>query len=339
MNLAVRSVQTSADWHSALTKFEDRSIFHTSEWLDTIGETTGFELIRLEVSDRNGPVMLFPLFAKKLGGIVSLLSPPPGLALEFLGPLYRFPPRAKRDRKESMAVEATRLAIEFCEARYHPSLFFVRCGPPFQDIRPFQWLGFQSTPMYTYEIDLRQGLVSVLESFKLELRSEISRMRNRITITDAGHEVAGVIHRAIETRFRAQDLTFDVPVDYLRTLLTRFAPTNMISFLAQLDGSPVGGLVATNYNGVTAAWIGARSVDTRGIPVTDLLVWRAIEWGFEMGATRFELMGGNVQRLRPFKAKYNADLVSFFQLERSRLAGRLLSSAYRHMKAVRTRKT
>src|SRR5438034_493310 len=231
MNLAVRSVQTSADWHSALTKFEDRSIFHTSEWLDTIGETTGFELIRLEVSDRNGPVMLFPLFAKKLGGIVSLLSPPPGLALEFLGLLYRFPPRAKRDRKESMAV------------------------------------------------------------------------------------------------------------DYLRTLLTRFAPTNMISFLALLDGSPVGGLVAMNYNGVTAAWIGARSVDTRGIPVTDLLVWRAIEWGFEMGATRFELMGGNVQRLRPFKAKYNADLVSFFQLERSRLAGRLLSSAYRHMKAVRTRKT
>ena len=330
MTTDLRLVESS-DWASLLEEFPSSTVFHTSEWLETVGELTGTHLIRLAVFNSAGPIFLFPLFLKRVAGMRALLSPPPGLAIEYLGPLYNFPPRAKRDKREAMAYESTKLAIEMLRRKFQPTIFYVRTTPAVDDVRPWQWLNFDARPLYTYDVDLRHGPEAVLSTFKRELRNDLGRVRNRLQIEEAGPESIELIHRFVTSRFRSQELSFDVPDAYVHALFNRLWPRNMRAMLASSEGEPVAGVILTVYNRRVAAWIGARSPHRLPLPVMDALFWSAIQASCSWGADVFELMGANVQRISAFKVKYNATLSSFFQLQSSGLAGWLLSSIYHRL--------
>src|SRR5688572_15769967 len=123
-----------SEWSSTLPMFPHWSIYHTGDWLDAVEEATGLAVHRLGISAKQGPVLLLPVFERRLAGVPSLLSPPPGLGIEFMGPLYRLPVSAKRDRVEILSDEATRVAVEFCHARWNPALIFLKCSPSIQDV-------------------------------------------------------------------------------------------------------------------------------------------------------------------------------------------------------------
>lgn len=320
MNLSLVLADPSRQelWDRTVMESSQGTIFHLWDWLLAVQDHTRTELCPLLVFQGTTLVALYPVFFGRKGPFKVAFSPPPGAFLLYLGPVIKEYETMKQERRESVFLEIQKEVNRFIFQERGCAYARVRTVPEIPDSRPFRWTGYQVDPLYTYRLNLEKGSDSVKEGFNRKLRDSIRRAaRMGVTVTEGSSEELQHLLKSLENRYHQQGIRAHDASRYLTRLMDRFSPDNLKVYCAWYQGERVGGMIATAFKSGMALWIGVPKTSLVGVAPNDLIQWQVIQDAIDKGFQYYELMdGGDNERLRFFKSKYNPELVAWYSAAR-----------------------
>lgn len=328
------------EWKRALpdTGFE---VFHAPEALAVIDSHAAGDLRLFAGYKGERPVGLFPIVETRRAIGTAMLSPPPSMGINRLGPLLMpaSPKRRSREKLNRRFVSGVLDSVGVGESR---SLCRVICPPSYPDPRAFDWEGLDVETAFTYLLEIEgKTLEDVRGAFSKSLRREIRDGRDldvEVSVESAGS--AGAIHDATAARYREQGRSYPLDREYVEDLVAALEETDRarVYVARESDGTFVSGITVLYSNHAAYFWQGGTRTEFNGVSVNSLIHWRIIEDISgnppRESVTGYDLMGANTERLCGYKSKFGADLVPYYSVESSGAMMTLAKTAYRAMEAV-----
>lgn len=308
VEIARESDQTK--WDEIIARSSYGTIFHTWSWLKLAEEQTKSRFVPLMLYKGTELVGLYPFFIAKKGPINLAFSPPPKAYLLYLGPVIVDYQNLRQDKKESIFIDIQNAANHYLFNTAGCRYSRIRTSPGLFDSRPLKWTGYEVDPLYTYRVDLRQGMDEVWKNFDRKLRNEINKaIKSGVTVRQGDWEDLVFIYNRLSERYLDQGVVSSDYIPYLQKLYDRFYPDNLKIFVAEYKGEKVGGTINLVDKNIMYLWVGIPKTTLPGLSPNDLVQWEAMKWSSEHGLTMYEEMdAGDDSRLRYFKSKYNPDL-------------------------------
>ena len=327
-------------WDTLVESSPHGTIFHTWKWLKIMEKHTESKLYPVIGLKGTTPIGVFPLFYQKNFLVKMMFSPPPHLAMPYLGPALVDYDKLKQGKKESIFIEFQKQVDDFIFSEPKPSYVSISSSPSLLDSRPFKWTGYEVEPMYNYLFDLSGGADYVWKGFKKHLRQNISRAENRgITIKEGFKEELELIYDSLFDRYKEQDITLPVTKEYLLDLYSSFHPHSLRIFVAEYQREIIGGMVDIYYGSKVVSWLGNAKANVEGVSPNELIQWEAIKWACEHDFKYYEEVGGNTPRLCHYKSKYNPNLSVYLSAGKYSTHIKFLETVYKHVrKYMRTKK-
>lgn len=331
MTVSVEPIEDPDRWNALVERADAGTPFHRYEALEVFATHTGTRLHALVGRVGREPVGVFPIFELRIGPARAAFSPPPNRKISYLGPATTFESAMnyrKRERRHRRFVDA---ALEYVDAEIDPRIVNLRTAVEYGDPRPFLWNGFESTPRYTYHLDLSRDPATVLSAAGRDLRSNVRRTDAEAYEIDTGGSFA--IERVIglaKRRHQEQGVPYAMTPEFVDDL-ARAMPEHLTVYVCRVDDSFAGGTVVLSDDRTCYRWQSATDFDV-DVPVQDLLDWRVIQDGIDAGRSRYDLVGANNPRLCRYKAKFAPRVATYYRLERSGPVSGLLASAYGRLK-------
>lgn len=316
MALTISSLDSQREkaWDDLVISSPCGTLFHTVRWLRIVQKHTKAEFHPLMFYKGTQLVAIYPLFIQKKGLTKVALSPPSRSYMLYLGPVISAYESMKQDRKESTYIRIQQEMDKYIFKIQGCSYARIRSSPGLYDSRPLRWSGYIVEPLYTYRIDLTQGIDHVWEQFDRKLRVEIHKsQREGVTVRQGGRDDLEFIHDALYSRYTKQGISAVNYKKFLEDLYDQCSPENLKIFVAEYNGKRIGGTINLVFKNGMYLWVGIPKTDLVGISPNDLIQWEAIRWAQKKGLTYYEEMdAGDDPRLRYFKSKYNPELVIWY---------------------------
>jgi lipid II:glycine glycyltransferase (peptidoglycan interpeptide bridge formation enzyme) len=305
-------------WNRIIDKSPHGSIFHTWEWLEIAEKYSGMRLYPLIAYKGTTPVGAFPVFVKKIGPFSAVFSPPPRLAIPFLGPVVVDYNNLKQNKKDTMYHGLVSGALEFIK-EMRPVYTCITSPPNLIDARQFLWSGFKAKPVYNYFFDISRGKEYLWRRLKKARRKNITKTGKLFEFrvgedkSDFDFVVNGVFSRAEE-----QNIRLRLSRKYLNALYRRLNGNVKVHVVAR-NGERVVGIINLTHGNYVYSWLGNFKKKIKGYSPNDLLLWKSIEHSIDKGYTHFFEIGANISRLVKFKAQFNPDLLLNFKFTKGNL--------------------
>lgn len=294
-------------------------VFHSGDVLRVLRKYAPGELLLLGGFRGEQPVAMLPVFIRDLPFIRAIVSPPPGFSVPRMGPLL-MESSPKRRKQQRVNREFTEAVIEALHVDGPRSTLGMVCSPEYVDLRPYTWAGFHIDTRYTFRIDLEDVTEDdVLMSFNRDLRSEIrSRDELDVSVAIEGADAAARVHRDLERRYAEQGIEFPPPRDFTRDLVAALDDARV--YVARgPEGEYLSGITVLYSNDEAHFWQGGTGASYEGVSVNSLLHWRIIEDILTdpplNSVSRYDLGSANNERLSRYKAKFNPELVPYYELK------------------------
>ncbi|ADE01836.1 lipid II:glycine glycyltransferase FemX [Haloferax volcanii] len=320
------------EWGAALPA-SGTEVFHTPAVLAAIDEHFDGEMHLFGVFKGQEPVALFPTFVRRnpLGRVV--VSPPPSMAIPYIGPVM-MPNSPKQSAYESVNREFADLVVEELGIRSNRTFVRLLCSPAYLDPRPFEWTGFAVKPSFTYRLDLGgRSLDEIQAQFSSSLRREIRQARELdITIADEGLDGARVVYDDVVSRYDEQDEPFGMPWEFVESLVENLGDRCRVYVARDPGGEYLSGMIVTFSDEVGYFWLGGARGEYDGVSINSLLHWTIIEDIVEDEAlasvTKYDLVGANTERLCNYKSKFGGELVPYYVVESTGVGMNLAKRTY-----------
>ncbi len=302
-----------ADYESLVSNVPQATVFHTTKWLGVVDAIRPGTLRFLRVMHGRETIGILPHTHLRRGPFRLVFSPPPGLGMQYLGPLipgWTEMKQGKREQRLTMIAEA--LVVHLRETRNQYCQ--IRWAPGMEDARAFQWNGFEALPRYIYVLPLSDE-ASVWESLGGNVRSSIRRHADDIPVVRGSPEDWPIFEQRLERRYSEQGLDRALPRGYLEAL-RRSLGDALTLLVAHRGDEWLGAAALILSQGRMILWQGALK-GPAGPSVNDVLVWSAIRHACTLGSREFQLMGANTQRIAEFKAKFNPRLETYLEMRKS----------------------
>ncbi len=314
-------------WDELLTLSSHATIFHEWEWLKIAEKHSKWAFYPLVCFKGMEPVFVLPTFYKKLKTLNLIFSPPPGLAIPYLGPLIPNDASLKRSIVEHNYRSSLKAISEFLDS-FNADYTRIFTPPNFSDVRPFKWNGFTAEPFYSYAIDLGRSREELWMSIEKKLRQNVKKAkRQNFEIYEGGVRELKEVVKLVNKRYDEQNRKADVNLEYLEDIYRAFRE-NVRVVVVEKDGEIITGIIDLVYRDCVSSWIGNPKVSVAGTYPNDLLNWHVIEKAHEEGFRRYEIIGANTERLTEFKVRYNPDTMLYFLLSKKNLKATLANGIY-----------
>ncbi|RQH00256.1 GNAT family N-acetyltransferase [Natrarchaeobius oligotrophus] len=336
MSVDVR-VATADDlerWNEYVGRSPQGTLCHELEALRVQAEHADATLHPLIGFKGQEVVGLFPVFEIRKQFVTTAFSPPPHLRVPYLGPALLNLEKLKQRKRERRRQRFMDGCFEWISSELSPKYGHVRTSTAFDDARPFKWSGYESTPEYTYAVDLTVPADDLLMSFSSDARSNVRNTDDdAYEVTVGGTEEIRLIHEQVQNRYESQGIGFDVPVEFVLELADRSENGHVRPYALRVDGEFVGGILALEYGGTTGRWMGGVRTDADvDVPTNDLLDWAIMKDGLEAGLETYDLVGADTRRINRYKAKFNPELRTYYSLEYGSWGMRTVASLYDNVK-------
>ena len=314
-------------WDRLVDRATETTPFHRHAALEVFADHTDSTLHPLVGYVGEEPAGLFPVFERRVGPVMTVFSPPPNRKLTYLGPAVFADPNMKRRKRERRHLSFIESAMEYVDEEISPRYVSVRTSVGYEDPRPFLWNGFESTPRYTYHVDLTDDLDELLAGMGSDLRSNVQNTDSEAFSIEAGDRSAmeQIVVKA-KRRHDEQGVPYAVTPSLVRDL-SRAIPDHLRAYVCTVDGDFAGGTLLLCDDDTVYRWQSVADFDA-SVPAQDLLDWHVIERASEEGVDRYDLVGANNRRLCRYKAKFAPTVQTYYRLERSGPVMKLLTDAY-----------
>jgi len=329
MAITLKICDDQKEWDNLVEKSPHGTIFHTWKFLKIIEKHTPSKLYPLIGMKGTTPVGIYPLFFQKRFFLKMVFSPPPHVAVPYLGPAFVDYDKLKQSKKESIFINFQKAVDEFISSELKADYASIATSPGLDDPRPLKWAGYVVEPKYNYSIDLRKGEDFLWKQLKGKLRQDINRERRKgVTVEQGSKKELMEIYDSLIGRYKEQRRVVNVPKDYLLEVYDSFYPQNMKIFITKYKDEFISGLVDIYYKNKASSWIGHAKPRIGGIKPNDLVQWEAIKFACESGFEEYEEIGAGTERLCRYKSKFNPELSICYSAKKYNLLGYLAENSY-----------
>lgn len=330
MSIEVEFFDSDGDeWNDLVDRSSQGSLFHRHEFLNVVENNCDGDLHRLVGYKGNEPVGLFPLYDLTKAGLTAAFSPPPRMGIGFQGPILLNHEKLSQRKFERRHRRFITGCVERIEDEVDPRYYRFLTTSRYDDPRPLAWNDFEITPQYTYILDISGETDELKKSFSKSLRRYLDPDDlDRIDIEEEGIEGIRFIYEQISARYEAQGRTYSVPLEYLIELYRDLPDGHVRPYVGRVDGDRAGGIIILEDDDTVYFSEGGGKPDV-DVPVNDILHWEIIKDSKRRDVRYYDLYGANIPRLCKYKAKFNPEMVTYFEAERSRPLMKVLSKAYR----------
>lgn len=272
---------------------------------DAIREALGYryEIVILETTDEIAAGAL--LFERSLGPY-RWSSPPPFTAYTPI--LLADQPRETDINHRRSPISAM---LEAVEDRYHRLSLLL--PPSVSDVRPYSWRNWQVSPLYTYQVPLRDPEQAVREWSKTR-RYDYRRHRDEYRIEDRDDNVARVVRLCADS-YRRSDRSLPGGVEDIVTLVETLCSreaARVFTAVNKASNEPEAGII-TLCEGTTAYYWLAGSIPG---PAMTVLLGRVCERLYEEEYSTLDLVGANTPSIAEFKRRFGSKLMPYYHAER-----------------------
>ncbi|MDR9816619.1 MAG: GNAT family N-acetyltransferase [Candidatus Methanoculleus thermohydrogenotrophicum] len=325
--MTVSRIDDKDTWDTFIDESPSGLLFHKWDYLHLTARHTGSTLLPYAIYKGNEMICAFPLFYRRMYGIISaVFSPPPLTVIPHLGcVMSRNFEGFKQSKKEStlrMVAEEIGGVIEELSPNY-VSITFV---PEFNDIRHYLWRQCDATIRYTYTINLEQPLEAIWNNLHYKLRNKLKREARAGLRLERTNEIS-TLHQLIVDRY--QDPALDIPPikrDYLEDLVTTYPDQIGVYHLYDAEDEIAGVVAAQEYKRFLL-WMGTPRIESAHAG-NEYLQWLLIQRAKAEDYPVFENMGANNRDLAFFKSRFNPDLTMYFEIEKKDALGAFSGWAY-----------
>lgn len=319
-NILVETAASAEEWDSLVESSRQSAIYHRHAFIDAIAEESGTRLCPLIVKKNGEPLGFFPVFIKKFGGFRIGFSPPPGVLVPNLGPVLIAAVSHQSDR-ERMEGEMAETLSNYLEREL--KLSFIRFTTTWNngfDVRHYTWRGFKARPVYTYSIDLSNGVDEASKGFKQQLRRLARRAAQyeELRLVEGDIDVYRDIVRLTRSRYREQGEHWAPSDAYLEKVFHALNKGEQrLRCWAVFSGDDlISGLAVPFFGGTAAHWFGAVRYEAPFMGINEWLHRTAMEEAAAAGCHTYDLVGANTERLCRHKSRYNPNLEVYFNVEK-----------------------
>ncbi|NJD77604.1 MAG: GNAT family N-acetyltransferase [Candidatus Methanoperedens sp.] len=299
-------------WDKVVESSSHGTIFHTWKWLKIVEKHTKCRLYPLIGAKESTIIGICPVFYQTFWGIKRVESPPPRMALPYLGPIIVDYDKFKQSKRESIYTEFIKNMDKFISSNLKPNYTYIALTPSL-DPRPFKWTNYKVHALFDYNLNMEKGEEAVWQNFDKPARDHIKKAnKENICFKEGTEEDLHYIYDSLVTRYKEQNKYVTVPEKYLFDIFNNYYPENMRIFIAKSGENNVGGIVSLLYKDTIYFWIGAAKSDLKVASPNDMIHWEGMRWGCNHGFKYYEETGANEERLCRFKSKYNPELMTRF---------------------------
>lgn len=294
--------------------------FHQPGMLALMDEYEDGELQLLGGFRGQEPVGLLPVFVRRLFGLEFVISPPPDLAVPWLGPVL-MPTSPKQRKREKLNEQFTEAALDEVGAEGPRTLFGIVGSPEYADPRPYLWSGQNVEPRFNHVLELAdRDAESVLKSFTRDLRKEIRKGDDiDVSIATEGAAAAERICGELKERHTAQGLTYPTPRSFAREVATRLGDNTRVYVARGPDGEFLSGVTLLYANGDAVFWQGGTKASYEGVSVNSLLHWEILTDILDdpelESVERYHLGNALNQRISRYKSKFNGEPIVNYEIK------------------------
>lgn len=304
------------DWNRAVERAPYTNPFHQYEALEVLADHSDTELHPLVGYNGAEPIGVFPLFASDRGRWTTALSPPWLLKSFYLGPALLNLGKMKRRKAERYRRSFVEGCLDWVDDHLDAARLKFRADPRFDDVRPFNWNGFDATPYYTYVVDLTGDPETIMDRFSRDARSNVRNTdESRYSVREGDQDAVRRIIALVADRHAIQDEPYRLTPEFVVDLYDRLPDGQIRPYVCRVDGELATGLVVLEYGDTMYRWQGGVTPDV-DVPATDLLDWHLVRAAHERGRTRYDLIGANIPRLCEYKAKFGPEVEAYYNLEK-----------------------
>ncbi|MFC6835894.1 GNAT family N-acetyltransferase [Halomarina ordinaria] len=291
-------------WDRCVDRTSYATAFHRYDALRALADHSGTRLLALVAREGTEPVGAFPLFVGSLGPFTTVVSPPTSLEVPALGPLRLDHVDCSQRKAEHRNRALVESSLDWVDERVDPDLLDVRAVDRYVDTRPFDWLGFDVEPSYTYVVDLDPGVDALWSAASGDLRTNV-RSADEVAheVRVGGREDVQRVVEQVARRFERQGLSYGLSVEAALDLGDALPEGCLTPYVCTVEGEFAGGLLTVRYGDTVAAWQGGARPDV-DVPVNDVLDWHCLEEAVADGYDRYELVGAMEPHLCEYKAKF-----------------------------------
>jgi hypothetical protein len=316
-------------WNKLIEEGDNGTIFHYYDWLKIAAEHSRTELIPLIITKGNKRVCQLPLFKMTRGGLKFVFSPPPGCGLPYLGPVFSIP-AGNRHNYESTYFGILDEIIRFIRKEIGYDYLKIVNSEDLPDMRPYLWQGFQVKPLYSYTIDLTQGMETVHSGIYKKTKNALKQALNNenISISREDRFIDNII-TLVGKRYGEQNRKYKISHQYINNLKESSIgeKIEVISILA--DGEFAGGDITLADKAKAYAWIGSVDRDRKVTGAGERVLWEKMKDYCERGFHSYDIVGGNTRHLCEHKSKYGPELIVYYQVTDTSFKGKISLKLFR----------
>jgi len=329
MKIKVAQEEDKAVWDRLVMDSPNGSLFHTWDFLKLIEKHTGDRLFPLMGIYRGNPLGVYPLYLEQRRFVRIAFSPPPRTMLLYLGPAISGYDSMHQRKKESLLLAFQNSVDAFIQKEMRCNCVKIMTSPGLLDSRPLIWSGYHVEPLSTYTFDL-SDMDKLWQSFDSDVRRGIEKTEKAgVVFREGKKKEYDFLVDSLYKRLEEQDVRSWDYGPYFDDVYKTFHSKNIKILAVDYQGETVGGLIHAVYQDRMSAWIGIPKTNIKGIYPNYLTIWKSMEWAHEHGYRTYEIMdGGDIPRLKEFKAKFNPDLSVWYSAEK------YSSSVYRWAKEL-----
>lgn len=331
--MVIKLIEDQGLWDKHIEDSAYGTLFHKWDFLKIIEKHSESKLYPYGVFRGDELTCLFPLFVKQFMGLRMIFSPPPGLAVPYLGfAMVSTYDRLKQRRKESY-INSVADEMEEEIKKLHPNFVYMSTVNRFPDVRPFRWNGYEVQMNYSYVIDLKRPLDDIRNDFDAGLKSAIA-VSEKLPLSVRPAEDVDQFYSAMQSRFRSRRETPPVASkEYLRDVLKAFPDNIKINFLYNGNDIVVP-FASYQYKKRSGFWVWLARPD-EVFHSSEFCAWDLIKAKKAEGMESLEMPGAGIRSQYMLKSRFNAPLVYNFSVYRKDLAGRMGESLYANVIKIR----
>lgn len=303
-------------WDDRVDRSPQGLVFHRRGFLETLEAHGSGRLHSLVGYKGQQPVGLLPVFELSRGPFTTAFSPPPRRAIPYLGPVLLQYQNLKQRKFESLNNQFIEGCLAYLDAEISPGFVFVQTGCSYTDIRPFDWNGFDISQRYTYHVDVSSSPESLMSSFSRSMRRSLTAEADvEFSVEQLGPEAIEFVVERLDDRYREQGKQLGVPAEFLRDLYEELGSETVRPYIGTVDGEWATGIVTVESAETIYYYVGGGRPHV-DFPINNHVHWRVMQDAHQRGLRWYDLLGANKRNISNYKAKFDPELVAWFQLER-----------------------
>lgn len=299
-----------ADYAGLIEGFEPGWLYHNMNWLRSVRDGFGAEVIALLTEDREGKaVALTPFMRVRKGPFVLAGSPLRGMYTEFAGPLF-VPGVCEEIRRETLISQHAFLRNDGAD---HVEWGWKR-ETASDYMAVLQERGYEYVARSTLVVDIGQGADKVWDGFESRARNMVRKAEKSgvvaCTTPPSMADMQSYYEMLTET-FRRQGCHPPHPFSFFQAILDHLVPAGQLEFIsAKIDGRIVAGAIFLCHGERMMYLSGTSNEEGAKLAANSLIQWVAMKQAIGKGMIEYDLGGIGKARIDKFKESFGGRLVA-----------------------------